>query len=75
MRAGRESKAAKVSRLQLTRYDRIQKRERSVALFALRGLSCSNCDTMIPMQRGNAMAVTGVPEVCEGCGVLLYAAE
>jgi uncharacterized protein len=75
LRATRDGKAATVSRLQMTRYDRIQKRERSVALFALRGQSCSNCDTMLPMQRCNAMAVTGVPEVCEGCGVLLYAAD
>jgi predicted nucleic acid-binding Zn-ribbon protein len=75
MRARRDGKAAKVSKLQMTRYDRIQKRERSVALFGLRGQSCSNCDTMLPMQRCNAMSVTGVPEICEGCGVLLYASE
>jgi uncharacterized protein len=74
-RTRRDSKAAKVAKLHMTRYDRIQRRERSVALFALAGLSCSNCDTMIPMQRRNAMSVTGAPEVCEGCGVLLYAAD
>ena len=73
--AARDAKAAKVSRSLLARYDRIQRRQRSVALFALRGQSCSNCDTLIPMQRRNVMAGTGAPEVCEGCGVLLYAVE
>lgn len=73
-RTTRGEKARKVSRSLLTRYDRIQQRERSVALFALRGQSCGNCDTMIPMQRRNVMVGTGEPEVCEGCGVLLYAA-
>jgi predicted nucleic acid-binding Zn-ribbon protein len=69
----RNEKARKVSRGLLARYDRIQHRQRSVALFALRGQSCGNCDTMIPMQRRNVMLGTGEPEVCEGCGVLLYA--
>ncbi len=70
----RGEKARKVPRSLLARYDRIQRRQRSVALFALRGQSCGNCDTMIPMQRRNVMVGTGEPEVCEGCGVLLYAA-
>ncbi len=73
--ADRNTKAARVSRALLARYDRIQRRQRSVALFALRGQSCSNCDTLIPMQRKNVMVGTGKPEVCEGCGVLLYAAD
>jgi len=75
LRASRDGKAAKVNKTLLLRYDRIQKRERSVALFPLRGLSCSNCDTMLPVQRANVMAGTGAPELCEGCGVLLYAAN
>ncbi|MGH7671104.1 MAG: zinc ribbon domain-containing protein [Gemmatimonadaceae bacterium] len=70
----RREKAGQVPRGLLARYDRIQRRQRSVALFALRGQSCGNCDTMIPMQRRNVMAGTGAPEVCEGCGVLLYSA-
>lgn len=73
--ADRNRKAARVSRALLARYDRIQRRQRSVALFALRGQSCSNCDTLIPMQRRNVMVGSGAPEVCEGCGVLLYAVE
>jgi predicted nucleic acid-binding Zn-ribbon protein len=75
VRDRREAKAAGVSRTLLQRYDRIQRRQRSIALFALRGDTCSNCDTMIPMQRRNAMSASGVPEVCEGCGVLLYATD
>ena len=71
--ATRDEKARRVSRTLLARYDRIQRRERSIALFALRGQSCGHCDTMIPMQRRNVMVGTGAPEVCEGCGVLLYA--
>ncbi|HVA56829.1 MAG TPA: hypothetical protein VNF92_02990 [Gemmatimonadaceae bacterium] len=73
--AERDARSANVSRSLLTRYDRIQKRQRSVALYALRGQSCGNCDTIIPMQRRNVMVGSGTPEVCEGCGVLLYAGE
>ncbi|MDE3054047.1 MAG: hypothetical protein KGJ70_09185, partial [Gemmatimonadota bacterium] len=73
--ADRNEKAVRVSRSLLARYDRIQRRQRSVALFALRGQSCSHCDTLIPMQRRNVMVGSGTPEVCEGCGVLLYAVE
>ncbi|MDE3127082.1 MAG: hypothetical protein KGL38_03695 [Gemmatimonadota bacterium] len=73
--ADRNKKAVRVSRSLLARYDRIQRRQRSVALFALRGQSCSHCDTLIPMQRRNVMVGSGTPEVCEGCGVLLYAVE
>ena len=74
-RGKRDGKAGKVPRSLMVRYDRIQRRERSVALFALRGQSCGHCDTIIPMQRRNVMVGTGTPEVCEGCGVLLYAGD
>ncbi|HVB30013.1 MAG TPA: hypothetical protein VNE60_00640 [Gemmatimonadaceae bacterium] len=74
-RGQRDQKAARISRSLMARYDRIQRRQRSVALFALHGPSCGNCDTMIPMQRRNVMLGTGAPEVCEGCGVLLYAGD
>jgi predicted nucleic acid-binding Zn-ribbon protein len=56
----------------LGKYDRIRgKRQR--ALYALRGGSCGNCDTAVPLQRRNMMAGSGQIEVCEACGVLLYA--
>jgi predicted nucleic acid-binding Zn-ribbon protein len=74
-RGVREDKARKVPRALMQRYDRIRQRRRSTALFALRGLSCAHCDTVIPVQRKNTMAGTGSTELCEGCGVLLYAAE
>jgi len=74
-RAKRDSTAQRVSRGLLSKYDRIRGRKRVQAVFPLRGPSCGNCDTAIPMQRRNMMAGTGQIEVCEACGVLLYAGE
>jgi len=71
----REDKARKVPRSLLSRYDRIRSRKRVHAVFALRGNSCGNCDTAIPMQRHSIMAATGSTEICEGCGVMLYATD
>ena len=56
----------------LGKYDRIRGK-RTQALYALRGGSCGNCDTAVPLQRRNIMAGSGQIEVCEACGVLLYA--
>jgi predicted nucleic acid-binding Zn-ribbon protein len=68
----RGGRAGSVSRPMLGKYDRIRgKREQ--ALYPLRGGSCGNCDTAIPLQRRNLMAGSGQIEVCEACGVLLYA--
>ncbi len=72
-RADRNGKTGSVSRALLGKYDRIRTR-RAHALYALRGESCGNCDTAIPMQRRNQMAVNGPIDVCEACGVLLYRA-
>jgi uncharacterized protein len=74
-RARRDARAQGVPRSLLSRYDRIRTRKREHTVVPLRGVSCSHCDTMIPMQRRTAMAATGAVEICEGCGVLLYAAE
>ena len=71
----RDKKAQQVPRSLLQRYDRIRTRRRSTAVFPLRGKSCANCDTAIPVQRHSTMASTGNTELCEGCGVLLYAAD
>lgn len=68
----RDGRAGSVSRPMLGKYDRIRGK-RAMALYALRGGSCGNCDTAIPLQRRNMMAGTGEIEVCEACGVLLYA--
>jgi predicted nucleic acid-binding Zn-ribbon protein len=67
----RDGKAGSVSRPMLGKYDRIRGK-RTMALYALRGGSCGNCDTAVPLQRRNMMAGTGEIEVCEACGVLLY---
>ena len=74
-RADRESKARQVPRSSLSRYDRILNKRRTQVLFALRNGSCSHCDTVIPVQRRATMTGTGTLEACEGCGMLLYAAE
>ncbi|HEU4641235.1 MAG TPA: hypothetical protein VFS44_02190 [Gemmatimonadaceae bacterium] len=72
-RGKRDSAAAKVSRAVLTKYERIRGRERANALYPLRGTACGRCNTAIPLQRRNVMAAGRSIEVCEGCGVLLYA--
>src|SRR5256714_9500395 len=71
-RRDRDGRAVSVSRPMLGKYDRIRGK-RTQALYALRGGSCGNCDTAVPLQRRNIMAVSGQIEVCEACGVLLYA--
>ena len=71
----RDNRAQRVPRSLLSRYDRIRTRKRDHTVVPLRGTSCSHCDTVIPMQRRTGMVGTGAVEVCEGCGVLLYAAE
>jgi predicted nucleic acid-binding Zn-ribbon protein len=71
----RDEKARKVPRSLLTKYDRIRSRKRVHAIFPLRGNSCGNCDTTIPMQRRSIMSATGGTEICEGCGVMLYATD
>jgi uncharacterized protein len=70
----RNGRAVIVSRPMLGKYDRIRGK-RDQALYPLRGGSCGHCDTAVPLQRRNMMAGTGQIEVCEACGVLLYAAD
>jgi hypothetical protein len=74
VRAKRDGTAARVPRSLLSRYERIRDRRHGAAVYPLRGLACSSCDTTIPLQRRNMLADGGSIEVCEGCGVLLYAA-
>ena len=74
-RKDREAKATRVPRSLLSRYDRIRSRRRVHAVFPLRNNSCGQCDTMLPLQRRSQMLNTGATEVCEGCGVMLYASE
>lgn len=74
-RTRRNDKAGKVARPLMSIYDRIRSKRRIHALFPIKGTSCGNCDTAVPMQRRTQMVATGKTEVCEGCGVLLYAGE
>lgn len=73
--AQRNQKAEAVPRSLLQRYDRIRQKRRATALYPLRGASCAHCDTAIPVQRRSTMVATGATEMCEVCGVLLYAAD
>lgn len=74
-RRKRESLAKKVSGPLLAKYERIQKKRGEHALYPLRGSSCGNCDNAVPMQRRSHMMRSGSIELCETCGVLLYASE
>lgn len=74
-RTARNAKANAVPRALLSTYDRIRSRRPGPAVFPLRGPSCANCDTMIPLQRRSSMTGTGATVICEGCGVMLYAAD
>jgi uncharacterized protein len=74
-RAERDRQAARVSRSVLSRYDRIRQRRRGHAVFELTGAACGCCDTALPIHRRSAMASSGVIDVCEACGVLLYAGK
>jgi uncharacterized protein len=72
-RAKRTQTSTHVPKSILAKYDRIRGRKGERAIFSLRGPSCGHCDTAIPLQRRNQMIGTGAIEVCEACGVLLYA--
>ena len=71
-RQARAALAGEVPAPLLSKYDRIRGRKRVEAVFAMRGMSCGNCDTALPMQRRHVMTATGVIELCEACGVLMY---
>ena len=75
VRIDRNTKAGAVARPLMSVYDRIRSKKRIHAIFPIKGTSCSNCDTAVPLQRRTQMVATGKTEVCEGCGVLLYAGE
>ena len=74
-RTKRAQTASQVPKGILAKYDRIRGRRGEQAIFPLRGPSCGHCDTAIPLQRRNQMLGTGQIEVCEACGVLLYATQ
>jgi predicted nucleic acid-binding Zn-ribbon protein len=71
----RDAKVGKVPRNLMSQYERIRSRKRVHAVFPLNGQSCGNCDTVIPLQRRAAMTGSARTEVCEECGVMLYATD
>jgi predicted nucleic acid-binding Zn-ribbon protein len=75
IRQRREQRAQAVPRTLLHKYDRIRSRRHIHAIYPLRGTSCGHCDTAVPLQRRSVMLGTGATELCEGCGVLLYAMD
>ena len=75
LRTKRQAAAQRVPRSMLSKYERIHTRRGGQSVFPLRGLSCGNCDVAIPLQRRSVLVSRGELDTCEGCGVLLYAAE
>lgn len=71
----RDAEAAGINPPLRNKYDRIRQRRRSQSLFALVAGACGSCDTAIPVHRRQAMTTSGSVEVCEACGVLIYAKE
>jgi len=71
----RAATAAKVPGVYLAKYERIRSRRSAQAVFQLSDGACACCDTAIPVQRRIVMSNSGSIEVCETCGVLLYAME
>lgn len=71
----RDGKAGGLNATLRAKYDRIRQRRRSQSLFALESGACGSCDTAIPVHRRQAMTTSGSVEVCEACGVLIYARD
>lgn len=71
----RASTSSGVRAALLSKYERIRGRRRAQAIFALADGACASCDTAVPVQRRILMTSSGSIEVCETCGVLLYATE
>ncbi|HYW32069.1 MAG TPA: hypothetical protein VE869_11225 [Gemmatimonas sp.] len=72
-RRTRDVSARQVSPTLLNRYERVNARRKSAAVFALgHGFACGQCDTSIPLQRRPSMSTGVTIETCEACGVLLY---
>lgn len=71
--AKRSRAAADVPASLLSRYERVQSRKRSTALFPLHAdFSCGSCETAMPLQQRPSLAGGNRIDVCEACGVLVY---
>ena len=71
-RTHRAASAGEVEPRLLLRYERVRARRRSQAVYPVRNFSCGSCDTAVATQRRAAL-LGGSIDVCESCGVLLYA--
>ena len=74
-RMKREGSAKRVSQPLLGKYEKVRRRRRGQSVFPLVNGACGSCDTKLPVQRRLEMQRTGAIEMCEACGVLLYATE
>ena len=72
-RMKREGSAKRVSQPLLGRYEKVRRRRRGQSVFPLVNGACGSCDTTLPVQRRHEMARTGTIEMCEACGVMIYA--
>ena len=72
-RMKREGSAKRVSQPLLGRYEKVRRRRRGQSVFPLVKGACGSCDTTLPVQRRHEMARTGTIEMCEACGVMIYA--
>lgn len=73
-RMKREGSAKRVSQPLLGKYEKVRRRRRGQSVFPLVNGACGSCDTKLPVQRRLEMARTGTIEMCEACGVMIYAA-
>lgn len=73
--AARDESAKAVAKPLRSRYERLRGSRAPVAVVALVGDACGACYTAVPMNRRAQMRMTGVVDSCEGCGVMLYAAD
>jgi uncharacterized protein len=69
----REAATGAVNAQLLSRYERIRRGKAPLAVYALHGGSCGRCFTAVPTQRRVLIQRGATIEVCEACGVLLYA--
>ena len=72
-RMKREGSAKRVSQPLLGRYEKVRRRRRGQSVFPLVNGACGSCDTKLPVQRRLEMQRTGAIEMCEACGVMIYA--
>ncbi|HWE41008.1 MAG TPA: hypothetical protein VG432_00770 [Gemmatimonadaceae bacterium] len=72
-RMKREGSAKRVSQPLLGKYEKVRRRRRGQSVFPLVNGACGSCDTKLPVQRRLEMQRTGTIEMCEACGVMIYA--